>query len=117
MWDRREPDVDPADLRGEEDEGINGEEWCAKTPGDAWPDSLTPESVTRETLNELMATHYQAAGGKSREPTFDLLHLVCEADGLASVPAAEYRRLAKALLKDTARYRYGLKKPVGANGK
>jgi hypothetical protein len=100
--------VDPADLRTEEDDGANGEEWCAKSP-DPWPDSLTPEVVDRTTLSGIMSDHYRAHGGKFRDVTFDLLFEACEADDIAAVPEKDLRRVAKVFLKDTACYKFGVK--------
>lgn len=107
-WNTREPAVDPADFRTGEDDGVNGEEWCAKSPGD-WPDSLTPEKVDRTTLSGLMSDHYRAHGGKFRAVTFDLLFEACQAQDIASVPEKDLRRVAKVFLKDTARYKFGIK--------
>jgi hypothetical protein len=108
LWSKREPEVDPADLRKDADYGENGEEWCAKAPDLEWPDSLTPEKVDRTVLSGIMSDHYRAHGGKFRDVTFDLLFEACQADDIASVPEKDLRRVAKVFLKDTARYKYGL---------
>lgn len=99
--------MDPADFRTGEDDGVNGEEWCAKSPGE-WPDSLTPETVDRTTLSGIMSDHYRAHGGKFRDVTFDLLFEACEAEDIAAVPEEDLRRVAKVFLKDAARYKFGI---------
>jgi hypothetical protein len=59
-----------------------------------------------------MSDHFRAAGGKQKAPTFQILRDVSNVDVLAAVPEEDFDTLARRLLKDTARYRYGLKKPV-----
>lgn len=102
----------PDETREPEDDGVNGEAWCAKTPGDDWPDSLTPADVDRSTLTTIMSDHYRAHGGKVKAVTFDLLFKACEAAVIADVPEKELRRVAKLFLKDTARYVHGIKPKV-----
>jgi hypothetical protein len=99
---------------GGPDDGENGEEWNAKTPGHDWPDSLTPENITREDLSAMMSDHFRAAGGKSKGPTFQILADVSGVDVLSAVPEEDFDALARRLLKDTARYRHGIKKPATA---
>lgn len=105
-WDEGtdEEALDPEEVNSEE-----GEDWWAKTPGDEWPDSLTPEKITRETISELMSEHFRATGGKAKKLTLDLVWAVCKVDKLAAVSERDFRPLAKALLKDAARYRHGIK--------
>lgn len=91
------------------------EAWWAKTPDeDGWPDSLMPEQdpLTRSDMSNLMSDHFRAAGGKFREPTFDLLYLHFGADNLDEVKEEDYDKLARILLRDAAKYTYGVKKPV-----
>lgn len=94
------------------------EDWWAKTPGDQWPDTLMPKGkLTRETLSGLMSDHFRAAGGKQKTPTFGILREVCNVDGLGDVKEKDFDKLARALLKDTARYVHGVKKPLTAAAK
>jgi hypothetical protein len=60
----------------------------------------------------MMSEHFRATGGKQKGPTFQHLRDVSNVDVLAAVPEEDFDTLARRLLKDTARYRYGIKKPV-----
>lgn len=87
------------------------EEAAAKS-SKAWPDSLTPndEDIDKPYITKLLGDHYNATGGKDRTLTFDLMDEVCETRKLGEVEEDDYRKLAKALLKDIARYKHGVKK-------
>lgn len=75
-----------------------------------WPDDLMPEGeITKEVLAELLAAHFNASGGKDREPTFALMAEITGERSVKNVKPADYVKLAKALLKDVAKYRYGIK--------
>jgi hypothetical protein len=80
-------------------------------PGDEWPDKLTPFDIDATVLNSLLGDHFRATGGKDRGPTFELMERVTGARQISKVAEKDYSALAKALLKDTARYEFGLKKP------
>jgi hypothetical protein len=73
--------------------------------------------IDRKALAAMLSEHFRAAGGKSKTPTYDLLHEVAGTDDLAKVKTADYDKLARALLRDTAKYRHGVKKPVTAAAK
>ena len=90
-----------------------GEEWWAKTPdSDGWPASLMPEGpINRGVLSTIMSDHFRANGGKSRQATFDILTHVTDAPNLNEVHADDFDKLARALLRDTAKLRHGVKKP------
>lgn len=92
------------------------EEWWSKTPEtDGWPDSLMPEEeLTRAVLSGLLSDHFRAHGGKDKATTFDLIHAVTGEENLDTVTEEDFDKLARALLRDTAAYRYGAKKPVTA---
>lgn len=110
---------DDGDDWGDEDSGDNFEEpseeeleEAAAKSSKAWPDSLTPdpEEIDKPYITKLLGDHYNATGGKDRTLTFDLMDEVCETRKLGEVDEKDYVRLAKALLKDIARYKYGVKK-------
>lgn len=87
--------------------------WWCRTPGNTWPDKLMPEGeITRTVLSGLMSDHFRAAGGKQKAPTFEIIREISNVSTLSDVPEADYDALARALLKDTARYEHGVKKPV-----
>lgn len=80
--------------------------------GNAWPDDLMPEGeITKETLSELLAAHFNSTGGKDREPTFALMQETVGERSIKNVDPKNYDKLARALLKDIAKYTYGIKKP------
>lgn len=85
-------------------------EFHAKTPGDDWPDHLTPDTIDAAAMPAILAAHYKATGGKDRGLTFDVMNRVSGVRSLNQVPADMLRDVAKALIKDTARYTYGVKK-------
>lgn len=117
---REAPRVEPADEWGdspadwaEEITGEEGEEFHAKTPGDDWPDHLMPaEPIDKATLGALCGDHYKATGGKDKGLTFALLERITGTRQLNQVAEKDYDILAQALLKDTARYQHGVKKPL-----
>lgn len=90
-----------------------GEAWWAKTPDkDGWPDNLLPEGeLNRGYLSRMMSDHFRANGGKSKAATFDLLMSVTGAEDLNKVHADDFDKLARALARDTAKLRHGVKKP------
>lgn len=112
--------VTESDEWGGEDEGG---EWAdeeeedpelvaARSPGDTnWPDSLTPKDIDKTVLSTLLGDHYKATGGKDRAPTFELMESVTGVRQISQIDEDDYVKLAKALLKDAARYRFGIKKP------
>lgn len=95
---------------GEEVIAEENEEFHSKTPGDAWPDHLTPKDIDTAVLTSLLAAHYKATGGKDRGLTFDIITRVAGVRALKDIKPEFYTDVAKALLKDTARYTYGVKK-------
>jgi hypothetical protein len=111
--------IEPADDWGDSPEdwadeitGDEGEDFHAKTPGDDWPDHLMPEGeIDKTVLSTLLGDHYKATGGKDRSLTFEVMENAVGTRQLGMVNEADYDRLARALLKDTARYRHGIKKP------
>lgn len=117
---REAPRVEPADEWGDSPEdwaeeitGEEGEDFHAKTPGDNWPDHLMPaEPIDKATLGALCGDHYKATGGKDKGLTFALLERITGTRQLNQVAEKDYDILAQALLKDTARYQHGVKKPL-----
>lgn len=114
--EEEDADEDGEDVYTDEEMTANGEEWNAKTPGDEWPDGLTPKKVDDAVLKRLMAEHHEATGQEARKATFDVMENVAGTRKLSEVKPAAYRKLAKALLKDTARYTYGVKKSAAKKG-
>lgn len=106
-WTDESTDSDWADEITEEE----GEDYHAKTPGDNWPNHLTPKEIDKTVLSTILGDHYKATGGKDRGPTFELMESVTGHRQLGHVDEADYRKLAKALLKDIARYKHGVKRP------
>lgn len=112
-WD--EEDATPAVGAENSEEGA---EWWCKTPdfddgSTQWPDHLMPEGdIDLGVLGTLSAGHFTAAGGKDREPTYALTEKVTGQRALKNVDPQDYPELAAALLKDTARYEHGVKKPT-----
>jgi len=104
-WDEEASGDDWSDADDE-----NDEEWHAKTPGHEIPDRFLPKEIDKATVQQLLADHYKATGGKDRGPTFDLMDDAVGSKQLSNVSEADYKKLAKALIKDTWRYRYGVKK-------
>lgn len=98
LWDEAEDE--PAELI------------AARSKGE-WPDSLTPKEIDKTVIQSLLGEHFKSHGGKKKELTFDIMMEVTGARALGEVDPSDYEALAKALLKDAAKYNYGLKKPVG----
>lgn len=86
------------------------EYWAARSAGSAWPDELMPPGkIDASVLAELLADHFNATGGKDRGLTFAVMEEATGERAVKNVKAEDYDKLARALLKDAARYRYGVK--------
>lgn len=107
---------DEGDDWGDEDGGDNFEEddpeEVAAKSSKEWPDSLTPDErdIDKPYITKLLGDHYNASGGKDRTLTFDVMEDATGTRKLAEIDEQDYVKLAKALLKDIARYKYGIKK-------
>lgn len=119
-WDDAPPAPDRGgseDWNDESDEpetrdiGATAEE-AAKWPEGEWPDNLTPADVTENTIAELLAAHFAAAGGKDRSLTFAVMEAATGERSVKNVHPDDFDKLARALLHDAARYKYGVKKPA-----
>jgi hypothetical protein len=97
-----------------------GEEWWAKTPdSDGWPDHLMPEGeLDRGAMSTIFSDHYRSHGGKFRAVTFDLLWDATQdsvhgaAENLDQLHPDDFDHVARIMLRDAAKYRHGIKKPV-----
>lgn len=99
-WDDPAPAVD-------NDE--EGEDWWAKTPGDEWPDHLMPEgTLDKASLGEVLSQHYEQTGDRAK--TLAVLKEATGESGLVNVHPDDYDKAARALLKDAARIRHGVKR-------
>lgn len=121
-WD----DEDQSEGAGGETAGLNDEEgpdWWCKTPDNRdgsieWPDHLMPQTwidgtdIELEHITPLLAAHFTASGGKDREPTFEIVKAITGERNIKNVDPDKYEELVRALLKDTARYEFGVKKPA-----
>lgn len=86
-------------------------EEAVNLPGDEWPDYLTPKEIDRTVMNTLLGDHYRATGGKDRGLTLEVMDRVTGVQQIAKVDERDYVKLARALIKDAARYEQGIKKP------
>lgn len=109
-WDDNETGEDES-LAGLNDD--EGPEWWAKTPGDdEWPDTLMPDAdIDEKLITELLAGHFNATGGKDRSLTFAVMEAATGERSTKNIHPDDYEKLVRYLLKDTARYTYGVKKP------
>ncbi len=86
-------------------------EEAVRIPGDEWPDYLTPETIDKTVLNTLLGDHFRATGGKDKALTTEIMEATTGLRSISHIEEENYRKLAKALIKDAARYTYGIKKP------
>jgi hypothetical protein len=85
-----------------------GPDWWCKTPGDEWPDHLTPENVDETVLAQLLAKHFEACG--DRQKTYAVMQEATKERTLKNVHPDDFDKLARALLKDAARIQFGVKR-------
>lgn len=119
-WDDAAPETAQPPRRSKADKD-DGPEHHAKVPDKAgpndtfdyvWPEHLMPETVTADSLSEMLAEHFNATGGKDRQKTFDIMEKATGVRKLSEVHEDDYDNLAAGLLKDMARHKYGIKPAV-----
>lgn len=114
--DRRDNSDD--DGWGDEDNGTDEVEeddprFEAAKSKSPWPNELLPckpGEIDKTTITTLLGEHFTAAGGKDRQITFDVMEEVTGQRAIKDVDERDYVKLAKALMKDAARYEFGLNK-------
>jgi hypothetical protein len=118
--DRETPRISTGEDRGDggddwgDDWGSGGDlsvEEAVNLPGDEWPDNLTPKNLDKTQMSAILGDHYRATGGKDRGPTMAIIERIAGTPQLSQVPEKLFVDIAKAVLKDTARYELGLKRP------
>jgi len=82
----------------------------AKEPDDTeWPDSLMPEGpLDRGAMGEILSQHYEQSG--DRALTLTVLKGATGEGSLANVHPDDYDKAARALLRDAARIKHGVKR-------
>ena len=103
--------ADPNDWNDDDGPDANleeGPDWWAKTPGDEWPDHLTPENIDETVLAQLLAKHFEACG--DRQKTYAVMQEATNERTLKNVHPDDFDKLARALLKDAARIQFGVKR-------
>lgn len=82
----------------------------AKEPDDVeWPDSLMPEGdLDRAAMGEILSQHYEQTGDRAK--TLTVLKAATGEGTLANVHPDDYDKAARALLKDAARIKHGVKR-------
>lgn len=108
-------DDESGDDDGWGDEGDEAEDprLEAAKSNESWPNELLPckpGDIDKTVITTLLGEHFKAAGGKDRQITFDVMEKVTNERALKDVDERDYVKLAKALMKDAARYEFGLQK-------
>lgn len=78
-----------------------------------WPDDLlpcNPDDIDASVITSLLSDHFAATGGKDRSLTTDIMSEVTGTRSIREVEEKDYPDLARALMKDAAKYEFGLKK-------
>jgi hypothetical protein len=86
------------------------EEHYAREPDDEeWPDKLMPEGeLDKAMMGEILSQHFEQSGDRAK--TLAMLKDVTGEGALANVHSDDYDKAARALLKDAARIKYGVKR-------